>query len=74
MPRCGGAIFKFAFSYRGGSNADPAFLLKGADGTVWMMVGNENNLNFVGLAQTAGLASADEVADSESDDLDFDMM
>ena len=46
-----GTIFKFDFSYRGGATSDPAFLLKGTDGTLWMMVGNENNLNFVGLPQ-----------------------
>ena len=70
----GGAIFKFDFSYRGGLSADPAFLLKGADGTLWMLVGNEHNLNFVGLAQAAGLADDDDTADADADDLDFEMM
>lgn len=68
-----GAIFKFDFSYRGGANADPAFLLKGTDGTLWMLVGTENSFNFVGFTQVAGLASADE-AEADSDDLDFEMM
>ena len=69
----GGAIFKFDFSYRGGANADPAFLLKGADGTLWMLAGTENNFNFVAFTQAAGLADAEEV-DGASDDLDFEMM
>ena len=69
-----GAIFKFDFSYRGGLSADPAFMLKGADGTLWMLVGNESNLNFVGLAQAAGLADNDDAADAETDELDFEMM
>ena len=59
---------------RGGATSDPAFLLKGSDGTLWMMVGNDNDLNFVGLPQAAGLASADEPTDADSDDLDFEMM
>lgn len=69
-----GAIFKFDFSYRGGTSADPAFMLKGADGTLWMLVGHENNLNFAGLAQTAGLGDTDEPGDAGDDDLDFEMM
>ena len=69
----GGAIYKFDFSYRGGTSPDPAFLLKGADGTLWMLVGTENDFDFVGFTQQAGLAAAEET-DAASDDLDFEMM
>jgi hypothetical protein len=68
-----GAIFKFDFSYRGGSSSDPAFLMKGADDAVWMLVGDDNNINYVGFAQAAAPAE-DDAADGDSDDLSFDMM
>jgi hypothetical protein len=68
-----GVIFKFDFSFRGGSNSDPAFLMKGADDALWMLVGDDNNINFVGLAQAATPAE-DDAADADSDDLSFDMM
>lgn len=70
----GGAIFRFDFSYRGGTNPDPAFMLKGADGTLWMLVGSENNLNYVGFAQTAGLAEPDAADETDGDEIDFGMM
>ncbi|MDZ4840715.1 MAG: hypothetical protein SH859_01025 [Hyphomicrobium aestuarii] len=69
----GGAIFKFDFSYRGGVNADPAFILKGADGAVWMLVGAENSINFLGFTEAKALdTDADETP--AGDDLDFEMM
>jgi hypothetical protein len=68
-----GAIFKFDFSYRGGANADPAFLIKGAEDALWMLVGESNNVNFVGLPQASGLDAADST-EPAGDDLDFDMM
>ena len=70
----GGAIFKFDFSYRGGTKPDPAFLLKGADSTLWLLVGAENNLNFVGFAQAGGLADTEVAAEAEVDELDFEML
>jgi hypothetical protein len=69
-----GTIFKFDFSYRGGSNSDPAFLMKGADDALWMLVGDDNNINFVGLAQVAAPIADEPAADSDGDDLSFDMM
>jgi hypothetical protein len=69
----GGAIYKFDFSYRGGINADPAFLMKGADDAIWMLIGDDNNINFVGFAQVAGLGEP-ETTEETGDDLDFDMM
>lgn len=68
-----GAIFRIDFSWRGGVNADPAFVLKGGDGTTWLLVGAENAIDFVGFTQAAALD--DEVAETpSSDDLDFEMM
>jgi hypothetical protein len=70
----GGTIFKFDFSYRGGTRPDPAFLLKGADDVLWLLIGSDSNLNFVGLTQAAGLADVDGPEPAEDDELDFAMM
>ncbi len=70
----GGTIFKFDFSYRGGANADPAFLLKGTEDTLWMHVGEAGDINFVGLAQAAVLESDPAGGEGGADDLDFDML
>jgi hypothetical protein len=68
-----GTIFKTDFSYRGGVSADPAFVMRGGDGTVWLLVGDENRVDFVGLSQPAGLTTEDDEAPAD-DDIDFDMM
>jgi hypothetical protein len=67
-----GAIFKIDFSYRGGINADPAFVMFGSEDVLWLLVGNENDINFVGCEEAVGLA--DEDSSAEADELDFDMM
>src|SRR5262249_15829551 len=54
-----GVIFKIDFSYRGGTGVDPAFVMRGGDGTLWLLVGAENNIDFIGFQQTAGLAGGD---------------
>lgn len=68
-----GAIFKTDFSYRGGVDADPAFVLQGADGTVWLLVGDENDVDFVGFNQPVAIA-AEDGEETAGDGLDFDMM
>ena len=68
----GGGVYKLDFSYRGGSSADPAFMLKGADGALWLLVGDENDVNFVGFTEVAGLMDSTE-ADAPGDDIDFEM-
>jgi hypothetical protein len=68
-----GAIFKFDFSYRGGANADPAFLLQGAEETLWLLVGESHEPTFVGFAQAAALDEAPADAGND-EDLSFDMM
>jgi len=64
----GGTIFTFSFSYRGGLSADTAFLIKGHDGTPWMLVGKETELEFIGFEQTGSLSSAENDGDSTDDD------
>lgn len=70
-----GAIFTFAFSYRGGLEPDVAFLLMGAEGDIFMLLGASADLNYVGL-QEVGAAVEEEDAEGEAgdDDLDFGLM
>ncbi len=74
-----GQIFKLGFSYRGGVSADPAFLLKGDDETVWLLIGSPSTIEFVNLEQAAICAATqteDSIDDEEeqSDELDFSML
>lgn len=74
-----GTIFKLGFSYRGGISADPAFLLKGSDETVWLLIGSPSTIEFVSLEQAAICAatqSEDSIddEDDDNDDLDFSML
>lgn len=70
-----GKIYRFPFSYRGGLEPDEAFLLAGADGNVWLALGTRTQLEFIGLDDTAAVASdaAEETA-PEEDAMDFSMM
>jgi len=67
-----GTIFQFPYSYRGGLEPDVAFLLLASDGTPFIAIGSPTRLEFVGLAQTAAIASDEENADEE--EVDFGMM
>jgi hypothetical protein len=70
-----GSIFTFPFSYRGGLTADTAFLLRGQEGAIWMLVGKKTQVQLVGFEQTTSLsAEADETTDEESEEIDFGMM
>lgn len=64
----GGTIFKFDFSYRGGLASDTAFLLKGQDGGIFMLVAQPAFIDFVGLAQAAPAVEDDEQADEDDED------
>ena len=67
----GGAIYSFPFSYRGALQAETAFLLAAADGSVFMVVGHQADIHFVGF-EPEDLPQAEE--DEEDDDMDFGMM
>ena len=74
-----GAIYGFPFSWRGGADADPAFLLRGEDGTLWMLVGEANSIEEVGLEPPAPWTSDADLEDQEApgraeDPLDFRML
>jgi hypothetical protein len=70
-----GTVYRFPFSYRGGVDASPAFLLIGADGTPFLCVGTPTAIEFVGPAATAPAVADDTAAGEEDDDaLDFSLV
>ena len=72
-----GAIFKTAFSYRGGIDPDPAFVMQGDDKTIWLLIGTENHIAYSTLEQAAVIeatAEKDEGAETSGDELDFGML
>lgn len=68
-----GAIYKFPYSYRGGLEADAGFLLSGADGKLFLAIGNPTNAEFVGLQQQAAVVE-EEASEDGGDMMDFDMI
>jgi len=68
-----GVVYQFPFSYRGGLNPDTGFLLEGADKNVFLLVGSPTRLEFVGLAQVAAAADAEDEVEEDDDGLDFSM-
>jgi len=68
-----GTIFRFEFLYRDGITADPAFLMTGNSGELWMLVAKPASVDYVGLDQAAVTFAADS-EDEESDEFDFEMM
>jgi len=72
-----GAIFKTSFSYRGGIDPDPAFVMLGEDKTIWLLIGSENRIEYSALEQAAVIAATeeeDEGAETSGDELDFGML
>ena len=72
-----GAIFKTWFSYRGGVDPDPAFVMQGDDKTIWLMIGAENRVAYSKLEQAAIIGATeenDEGAETSGDELDFGML
>ena len=72
-----GDIFGFEFSYRGGIDPDPAFIMLGGDDTVWMLIGERNRIAYAALEQAAVVAATvdeDDETDEDSDELDFSML
>lgn len=69
-----GTIFHFPYSFRGGLEPDAGFLLLAADGTPFIAIGSPTRLEFVGFAQTAGVAAEEESGAEEEESIDFGMM
>jgi len=72
-----GAIFKTHFSYRGGIDPDPAFLMQSEDETVWLLIGEESRIAYTRLEQAAVVEPTqdeEDETDEDSDELDFSML
>ena len=67
-----GTILKFPYSYRGGLQADRGFIIQGTDGNFFLVVGDELEIEFVGLRQVA--PTVEEGDADETDFMDFDMI
>lgn len=70
----GGSIYKFNFSYRGGLEADSAFLIADRQGDPWMLVGKPTQIEFIGYEQAVGAAAADDDDDDADEDGDDALM
>jgi hypothetical protein len=68
-----GTIFTFAYSFRGGHEADSGFLLTNDAGEIMIAIGNPTNVNFIGLASPV-VEVLNEEEDDDSEMMDFDMI
>ena len=70
-----GEIYKFSYSYRGGLEADIAFLLCNEANEIFMAVGSASSIEFIGLQQVAAtVAEETEEDEGDGDDMDFSMI
>lgn len=67
-----GQIYRFSFSYRGGTEYDNAFVI-GNGGDAFMITGKEARFQFAKLNQAARLDAFEE-EEISGDDIDFDLM
>lgn len=67
----GGLIYRFPFSYRGGTEYDNAFIL-GNGKDAFMIIGKQARFQFSKLNQVATLDAAEE-QEISGDDIDFDL-
>ena len=69
-----GTIFTFPYSYRGGLEADTAFLLTNENGEAMMVVGNPTQLEFTGMQAPAVVVEEAEGEEEEGSLMDFGMI
>jgi hypothetical protein len=69
-----GTIFTFPYSYRGGLEADTAFLLNNEDGEAMLAVGNKTEFAFIGIQSQLLADDAEDAIDEEEDSMSFDMI
>ena len=69
-----GKIFKFPYSYRGGLEADAGFLIQGADENFYLLVGDQIEIDFIGLKQVSAPVQDEAETVDESDFMSFDMI
>jgi hypothetical protein len=68
-----GTIFSFPYSYRGGLEADAAFMLLGEDGNVFLAAGEPAKIEFIGIQTSIAEFDGTE-EDNETELMDFDMI
>lgn len=68
----GDDIFKFEFSYRGGTNHNDGYLLSTPSG-LFLFAGDRQDFALVGLTEETVIDEIDEPDDESIDDLDFSM-
>ena len=68
----GDDIYKFDFSYRGGTNHNDGYLLN-TPGGLFLFAGDHQEFPFVSLAEETAIDDTEEAADEEVDELDFSM-
>ncbi|HBE71226.1 MAG TPA: hypothetical protein DDW52_24025 [Planctomycetaceae bacterium] len=69
-----GTIFQFEYSFRGGLQADAAFLLANEDNCVMMAVGTRANVAMIGLAAPVTPEADVSTDSSDNDSFDFEMI
>ena len=68
----GDNIYKFKFSYRGGTNLNDGYLIN-TPGGLFLFAGEKQEFSFVTLADQTIIDETDEEVKEEIDDLDFSM-
>lgn len=69
-----GTIFKFPYSYRGGLEADVAFMLQNESAEIMLIVGNPTEVSFLAMQSKATVPDTDDVGDESADSVDFGMI
>ena len=69
-----GTIFSFPYSYRGGLEADAAFLLINSDDEVMMVVGTKTKTEFVGIQAQSAVVEEESTEEGTGDIMDFGMI
>lgn len=68
----GDGIYKFEFSYRGGTNHNDAYLLN-TPGGLFLFAGDKQEFPLVSLAEETTIDDTEEPEDESIDELDFSM-
>jgi hypothetical protein len=70
----GGKILRFPFSFRGGLAPDVGFVLQGADGGLFLAIGQPSELHYAGLENESAAVEEEELEPGEGEELDFGML
>ena len=65
-------IYKFEFSYRGGTNHNDGYLISTPTG-LFLFAGDKQEFQLIGLTEETTIDETEEIEDAIDDDLDFSM-